>query len=81
VEARVGVDTTNDGKADAWSDWQEIKEQYDYIKGFSKQVKRIPASMDLSTLPEGYGFCFELRIEDATANKSKPMLDRVEITF
>lgn len=81
VKARVGVDTTNDGKADSWSDWQEIKESYEHIKGFSKQVKRIPASMDLSKLPEGYGFCFELQIEDATANSSKPMLDSVEIIF
>ncbi|MBV5345725.1 MAG: hypothetical protein JZU63_09510, partial [Rhodoferax sp.] len=72
---------TNDGVVDIWSDWQVVKEQYDYIKGFSKQVKRIPASMDLSKLPAGYGFCFELRIEDATANKSKPMLDSVEISF
>jgi hypothetical protein len=37
--------------------------------------------MDLSTLPEGYGFCFELRIEDTTANASAPTLDRVEIRF
>ena len=81
VEARVGVDTDNDGAADTWSDWQEVKEQYDYIKGFSKQVKRIPASMELSKLPAGYGFCFELRMEDTTANKSKPMLDSVEIRF
>ncbi len=81
VEARVGVDTNDDGEADTWSDWQEVNEQYDYIKGFSKQVKRIPASMDLSTLPEGYGFCFELRIEDTTTNQSKPVLDRIEISF
>ena len=81
VDARFGVDTTHDGKADAWSDWQELKEQYDYIKGFSKQVCRIPASMDLSTLPAGYGFCFELRLQDTTENKSKPMLDSVEISF
>ena len=81
VEARVGVDTTNDGKADTWTDWQEVKERYDHIKGFAKQIKRIPASLDLSQLPAGYGFCFELRIEDATENKSKPMLDSVEISF
>lgn len=81
VEARIGVDTTNDGKVDTWSDWQELKEQYDYIEGFSKQVARIPASMDLSTLPEGYGFCFELRIQDVTTNASKPMLDCLEISF
>ena len=78
---RVGVDTNNDGTADAWSDWQDVKEQYESIEGFSKQVKRIPASIDLSTLPEGYGFCFELRIEDTTANALAPTLDRVEIRF
>jgi hypothetical protein len=81
VEARVGVDTTNDGEVDVWTDWQELKEQYDYIKGFAKQIKRIPAEMDLGKLPEAYGFCFELRIEDTTANKSKPMLDSVEIDY
>jgi hypothetical protein len=75
------VDTNNDGIADAWSDWQDVKEEYESIEGFAKQVKRIPASMDLSTLPEGYGFCFELRIEDTTANASAPTLDRVEIRF
>jgi hypothetical protein len=81
VTARVGVDTTNDGNADAWSDWQEVQEQYDHIEGFSKQISRIPASMDLSQLPEGYGFCFELKLQDTTANASKPTLNSVEINF
>jgi hypothetical protein len=81
VTARVGVDTSNDGNADVWSDWQEVKESYDHIEGFSKQVQRIPAAMDLSQLPAGYGFCFELRLEDTTANQSKPMLDSIEIRF
>ena len=81
VEARVGVDTTNDGKADTWGDWAELKESYEHIVGFSKQIKRIPASMDLSKLPEGYGFCFELKLQDSTANKSKPILDSLEIRF
>jgi len=81
VEVRVGVDTDKDGEADAWSDWQEVREQYDHIEGFSKQIKRIPASMDLSGVPAGYGFCFELRLQDTTTNKSKPMLDSVEIRF
>ena len=81
VTARVGVDTTNDGNADVWSDWQEVKESYDHIEGFSKQIKRIPAAMDLSKLPAGYCFCFELRLEDTTANQSKPMLDSIEIRF
>ena len=81
VEARVGVDTTNDGKADTWSDWQEIKEQYNHIKGFAKQIQRIPASMDLGKLPAGYGFCFELKLQDTTENASKPMLESVELSF
>jgi hypothetical protein len=81
VTARVGVDTSNDGKADTWSDWQEVSEQYDHIEGFSKQIQRIPASMDLSKLPAGHGFCFELRLEDTTDNPSKPMLDSMEISF
>jgi hypothetical protein len=81
VEARVGVDTDKDGKIDTWTDWQEVKEEYDYIEGFSKQVKRIPASMDLSGLPEGFGFCFEFRVEDATENDSKPIIDRVSLSF
>ncbi|KRP36361.1 MAG: hypothetical protein ABS34_07810 [Opitutaceae bacterium BACL24 MAG-120322-bin51] len=81
VTARVGVDTSNDGTADVWSDWQELKEQYDYIEGFSKQVQRVPASMDLSQLPAGYGFCFELKLQDTTNNQSKPMLESIEIRF
>jgi alpha-L-fucosidase len=81
VEARLGVDTNNDGNPDTWGEWQAIKEEYVGIEGFSKQIQRIPASMDLNGLPAGYGFCFELRIEDTTANQSKPMLDRLTIRF
>ena len=81
VEARLGVDTDKDGEVDTWSEWQEVKEHYDYIEGFAKQIKRMPASMDLSALPEGYGFCFELRMEDTTENPSKPILSRIELSF
>ena len=81
VEARVGVDTDNDGVIDAWTDWQQLKEEYDYMEGFSKQVKRIPAAMDLGRLPVGYGFGFEVRVEDTTGNPSKPVLDRIEVSF
>ena len=81
VEARVGVDTTNDGRVDAWGPWQELRETYDYIPGFSKQVQRIPAAMQLDDLPEGYGFCFELKIDDTTPNSSKPMLKSFELSF
>ena len=81
AEVRVGVDTDNDGKIDKWTDWQEVKEAYDYVPGFSKQVKRTPAALDLSSLPEGFGFQFEVKLTDSTENKSKPILESVEIGF
>ncbi|MFW6114478.1 MAG: hypothetical protein ACOC7K_01930 [bacterium] len=81
VEARVGIDTTKDSRIDTWSDWQEVKETYDYIQGFSKQVKSTPASLDLSNLPAGFGFCFEFRTKDTTKNHSKPIIDSVTISF
>ncbi|MCH9724921.1 MAG: hypothetical protein K0U86_08460 [Planctomycetes bacterium] len=81
VEARVGVDTNNDGKLDQWTDWTEVKEAYDYHKGLSKHVDKTPAKIDLSDLPAGHAFGFELRMTDTTENKSKPMLDRVTFKF
>ncbi|MDA7917102.1 hypothetical protein N9B13_01105 [Akkermansiaceae bacterium] len=81
AEVRVGVDTDNDGKSDKWSDWQQVKESYDYIEGFAKQVKKTPASLDLSALPEGYGFQFEIKLTDSTENESKPVLEGVELSF
>ena len=81
VKVCVGADTDKDGQIDHWTEWQEVKESYDYIKGFAKQIKRNPAALDLSKLPEAYGFCFEIDLEDATENKSSPVLDSVEIEF
>lgn len=81
VEVRVGVDTDNDGTVDDWTPWQDVKETYDYTPGFAKQIKKTPASVDLSDLPEGYGFQFEVRLTDTTKNKSKPMLDKVTLAF
>ena len=81
VEVRVGVDTNKDGSVDQWTDWQSVKENYDYTSGFSKQVTKTPASLDLSGLPEGYGFQFEVRMTDTTENASKPILDRIHLSF
>jgi len=81
VEARVGVDTNKDGKSDQWSKWQEVKESYDYVKGFSKQVKKTPAQLDLSGLPEGFGFQVELKLADTTKNASKPLIESLEFSF
>jgi hypothetical protein len=79
VEVRVGVDTSNDGKIDKWSDWQTVKETYDHVKGFAKHVSRTPAKLDLSSLPAGHAFQFELKLTDTTENKSKPIIDKVKL--
>lgn len=81
VEARVGVDTDRNNNVDQWTDWTEVKESYDYIKGFSKQVARTPAELGLSELPAGYGFQVQLRLTDSTENKSKPIIDRMSLSF
>lgn len=81
VEVRVGVDTNKDGAIDHWSDWQTVKETYDYTPGFSKQIAKTPAKLDLSGLPAGYGFQFEIKVTDTTDNASKPVLDKITLTF
>ncbi|EMI53223.1 signal peptide-domain containing protein [Rhodopirellula sallentina SM41] len=81
VEARVGVDTDNDTLINQWTSWQTLKESYEAVPGFAKQVAKTPARMDLSDLPAGYGFQFEIRLNDTTENDSKPNLDRVEMEF
>ena len=81
VEARVGVDTDNDGKVNQWTEWTEVKETYDYIPGFSKQVKRTPAAIDLTGLPAGYAFHADLKISDTTENKSKPIIESLRLSF
>ncbi|TWU64679.1 hypothetical protein [Crateriforma conspicua] len=81
VEARVGVDTDNDQAIDQWTDWNEVKEHYDYIPGFSKQINRTPATMDASELPAGFGFQVQLRLTDSTDNPSKPIIDRMTLVF
>ena len=81
VEVRVGVDTNKDGKINQWTEWQNVKESYHGVPGFAKQVAKTPAQMDLSKLPDGFGFQFEVRLTDTTKNKSKPILDKVMVTF
>ena len=51
MEARLGVDTTNDGKEDTFGDWTVIRECYERIPGFAKQVKRNPAQLNVGDLP------------------------------
>ncbi|MDF1754869.1 MAG: hypothetical protein P1U89_18930 [Verrucomicrobiales bacterium] len=81
VSARVGVDTDNDKKIDQWTEWNELKESYDYIPGFSKQIKTTPAQLDISELPKGFGFQIELKVTDTTENKSKPIIESLTLSF
>lgn len=81
VEVRVGIDTSGDGTVDHWTDWQQVRERYAPVEGFVKQVSREPAAIDLSNLPAGEAFCFELRLEKATENKATPLLDTVTVAF
>ncbi|MDE3742699.1 hypothetical protein [Maribacter polysaccharolyticus] len=81
VEVRMGVDTTNDGAIDTWGDWGLVTEQYDYTEGFAKQIGKTSAKLDVSMLPEGFGFQFEVKLLDTTENASKPILDKVVVTF
>jgi hypothetical protein len=81
VEARVGVDTDNDGTINQWTGWQELKETYDHMPGFAKQIRKTPAELDLSTLPAGFGFQMELKLIDTAENTSKPILDKLILTF
>lgn len=81
VKVRVGVDTNNDQLSDHWSDWTTVKETYDHLQGFSKQIAKTPARLDLSELPHGYGFQFELKLSDTTDNASKPVISFVQLTF
>jgi hypothetical protein len=81
VEARVGVDRNGDGEIDEWTDWQAVSESYSRKPGFARIVEVSPAKIDLSSLPAGYGFKFEFRLEDTTPNISKPIIDLVKMVF
>ncbi|MEX2567589.1 MAG: hypothetical protein WD431_16710 [Cyclobacteriaceae bacterium] len=81
VLARVGVDTTNNGEIDTWTDWTRIKETYDYIEGFAKQISKTPAGIDLSDLPAGFGFGFEFKTIQTTDNGILPVMDKITMIF
>lgn len=81
VEVRVGVDANNDGTINQWTQWQEVSESYEAVPGFAKQVAKTPAQLDLTGLPEGYGFQFEVKVSHTTDKNSQPQLDKVSLTF
>lgn len=77
----MGVDTDNDQTMDQWTEWAKAKEAYDYIEGFSKQVAKTPAQVDLSSVSAGFEFQFEVKLKDTTENQSRPILEKVELMF
>ncbi|WP_423998887.1 discoidin domain-containing protein [Maribacter sp. IgM3_T14_3] len=81
VTARAGVDEDGDGLADTWTDWQTIKETYDHKAGYARVVDVAPATINMSNLPEGYGFQFEFSIDNTLVDGISPLIDSVEMTF
>ncbi|MEM8955878.1 MAG: family 43 glycosylhydrolase [Verrucomicrobiota bacterium] len=81
VEARAGVDSDGDGTIDQWTDWQEVRESYSQKPGFARVVETTPATIDLSSLPEGQGFQFEFKVNDTTEGKAPPTIDQVILAF
>ena len=81
VSARVGVDVNGDGKVDQFTAWQKLEEHYRLKKGFSRIVERSPAKLDLSKLPEGKAFCFEIKIAKDVQTKVMPQIKSAEISF
>lgn len=81
VKGRAGVDVNGDGKVDKWTDWQGLKESYDYTPGFAKIITKTPATLDVKSLPKGKAFAFQLKVEDVTKNESKPLLEKVKLKF
>lgn len=80
VEARVGVDIDNDGEIDKWTAWQEVKETYSRKPGFARVVEKTPAVMNLSELPDGFGFQFEYRTR-AVERQANVVMDRIELKW
>ena len=74
-------DTSNNGEIDQWTKWSEMKESYEYIDGFSKQIKKIPAKINLTGLPEANGFQVEVKLSDITSNSSKPLIESMDLSF
>ena len=81
AKLRVGVDKDGDGKIDHWTKWQDTKETYSKIKGFSKQVDRKPAKVPFSDLPTGKGFQIEMKLLAGEDDKVLPKIDQLIATF
>ena len=81
VEARAGVDTDGNGSVDQWTTWQTVREQYQHTPNFIRVVSLTPAALNISSLPPGYGFRFEFRVDNTVVANVSPIMDRVEMAF
>ena len=81
VEARAGVDVDGNGSVDQWTTWQFVREQYNHTPNFIRVVSLTPAALNLASLPAGYGFRFEFRVDNTVVANVSPVMDRVEMTF
>ncbi len=81
VTARVGVDTNGDGAINQWTQWQAVSESYTQKPGFVRVVETRPASLDLASLPAGFGFSFEYKTSEVADTEVTVQMDSVEITF
>lgn len=79
VEARVGVDTDNDGSFDQWTEFVKIKEQYNQKEGFVKVIEALPAQIETSELESGYAFKVEIRLQ--RVNGVAPIIESIEANF
>ena len=60
LRGRLGVDANNDGKAEQWTDWQVLTEQYQLKAGFARVVDVIPATITGSDLPPSKAYLYEI---------------------
>ncbi len=81
VEARVGVDTSGNGKTNQWTDWQVVEESYSQKEGFTRIVETAPAQIDLTTLPAGYGFQIEYRTQGVADQTALPKINAFTLSF
>jgi hypothetical protein len=81
VQARVGVDTSGNGKIDQWTKWRVVKERYSKKPGFARIVDTAPATLDVSSLPAGHGFAFEYRTSAVAEQTVNVVMESVEVTF
>jgi len=75
LSVRVGIDTNGDGAVNQWSEWHNTSETYDYIKGYAKQVERIPAKVNFAQLPKAKGVQIELKGQQ----KALPAISQIEL--